>query len=289
VTAVASVRALIDDQSVSAIARATAIAALGNAATPESLAVIRPQLGAADPMIRLGAVQALSGVPLPQRAPLLIHRLRDDSRAVRLALAPLLAGSDRAALTIEQRRDLDAVFAEYRQWLTANADRAEALVALAGFHLAEGDLAAARAAFEKALQRDETSLVAYLNYADYHRSMTNDREAEVLLRRALGLYPDSANARFALGLLLVRQKRLTLALPELRRATELAPANSYFAYVYAVGLYSAGQARQALSLLGQARARFPANRQIPAALQAYCADQRGKRDVRADVLAGACR
>jgi tetratricopeptide (TPR) repeat protein len=126
------------------------------------------------------------------------------------------------------------------------------------------------------LQRDETSLVAH-RFADYHRSMTNDREAEVLLRRALGLYPDSANARFALGLLLVRQKRLTLALPELRRATELAPANSYFAYVYAVGLYSAGQAQQALSLLGQARARFPANRQIPAALQAYCADQREAR------------
>jgi Tfp pilus assembly protein PilF len=195
----------------------------------------------------------------------------------------LLAGSAPAGLTIGQRSDLDAVFAEYRQWLAGDSDRAEALVSLAGFYVAQGDRAAAQAAFDKALRRDETSLVAYLNYADYYRSVNNDREAETLLRKASALYPDSANAHFALGLLLVRAKRLDQALPELQRATGLAPGNSYYAYAYGVGLYSSGQVQPALSVLSEAQSQFPANRQIQAALQAYCAEQRGKQDLPARV------
>jgi predicted CXXCH cytochrome family protein len=274
--AATSLGPLVGDQSVSPIVRATALATMASFMAPDSLAVVRSQLNASDPLLRLGAVQAFAGVPLPDRASVLIDRAQDESRAVRFAAAPLLAGVDRDRLTREQRRQVDALFAEYRQWLTRESDRAEALVVLAAFALAEHDPGAARASFEKALRRDETSLVAHLNYADYYRATGDDRGAEALLRRALTLYPDSAAVRFALGLLLVRQKQLRLAVPELRRAAELAPDNSYYAYVHAVGLHSSGQIQPALSALAVAQARFPANAQIRAALQAYCADGRGK-------------
>ena len=72
----------------------------------------------------------------------------------------------------------------------------------------------------------------------------------------------------------VRRKQMAEAISELARAAQLSPDNSNYAYVYAVGLYSTGQVTSALSVLDQARARFPANVQIQSALQAYCADQR---------------
>src|SRR4029434_7787060 len=93
---------------------------------------------------------------------------------------------------------------------------------------------------------------------------------------ATSLYPDSADAHLALGLLRVRQKRTGGAIPELARAVQLAPNNSNYAYVYAVGLYSTGEVDSAFSVLEKAQARFPANAQIENAVQAYCADQKQK-------------
>lgn len=136
---------------------------------------------------------------------------------------------------------------------------------------------AAQKHFEKALQRDDTSLPAYLNYADFYRSLENDAEAEKLLRKAMKIYPDSADVRYSLGLLLVREKQNDAALRELKQAVALAPGNSHYAYVYAVGLHANGQIHQALSLLAKTRDSFPANGQVRAALQAYCAEPEARK------------
>ena len=192
---------------------------------------------------RLGAVQALAGAPLTARVSPSRRWPADPARAVRLAAAPLLAGADRTAMGPDERRDVDAVFAEHRAWLAANGDRAEAVVAQAGLHRADGDGAAAQAAFERALRLDDTSIVAYLNFADHLRGAGDDAAAEALLRKACALYPESADAHHALGLALVRRKQAEQGVRQLARAAELAPGNSHYAYAYGVGLYSTRQHR----------------------------------------------
>jgi predicted CXXCH cytochrome family protein len=266
-----SLRRLFANPSIPSIAKATAFASI-RTLTPESLAVVQSQLSAGDPLIRLGAFQVAAALPL-KGTPFLIDRAQDPSRAVRLEVARLLVGADRNSLNAAQRDNVAAAIAEYREWLSRDTDRAEALTALAGLQVAEGDVVSARTSFEKALQRDDTALVTLLNFADFHRARGNDAEAETLLTRAVGLYPDSAEAHLALGLLRVRQKRTAEAIPEMARAAEIAPGNSNYAYVYAVALYSAGQIDAAFSALEKARARFPANTQIQNAIQAYCANQ----------------
>jgi len=241
---------------------------------PESLAMLASQGSAKEPLVRLGAVEAIGRIPFPQRVPLLVDRLRDSSFAIRLEAASLLAGTDRGALAVEQRESLDAAVAEYRKWLEKDADRSEAMAALAALQAAEGDANSAKASLEIALQRDETSLTVLLNTADFYRSQNNDAAAEPLLNRASTLYPDSASVHFALGLLRVRQKRTQEAVPELARAASLSPNDSHFAYVYAVSLYTSGQRIAALSVLNNARTRFPANVEISSAMQAYCAELR---------------
>jgi predicted CXXCH cytochrome family protein len=270
-----SVRALVANPAVAGLSKATALAALGAAAPAEATAFAEPFLRDADPWLRLGAVEALRAAPAAERPRLLAGEASDASRAVRWAVAPLLGTAGAGALPAGAHDDVAPLLADYQAWLTANADRAGALVELAGLRQAAGDPAGARAAFERALRRDDTSLVAYLNFADSLRGNGDDAAAETLLRKACALYPDSADAHFALGMLLVRRQEIAAGVGELGRANTLAPNNSQYAYAYAVGLHSTRQDGRALAALSDARARFPDNAPIAAALRALCAEPSG--------------
>jgi len=87
-------------------------------------------------------------------------------------------------------------------------------------------------------------------------------EGEKILRAGLTRRPDDASLHHSLGLLLVRKKDLPAALASLKRAAELAPDNPRFAYVYAVGLRSAGQDREALAVVDAALQRAPGDRSL---------------------------
>jgi len=267
--AAASVRALLDNPAVAPFAKASALAALAGSAPDEAAALAEPLLREEEPWLRFGAVEALRSAPAPARARLLGGLATDPSRAVRLDVAPLLASVRPPATgAVAGER---APSNEYETWLTANADRAEALVELAALRQSAGDPAAARQAFERALRRDDSSLIAYLNFADHLRAIGDDVTAETLLRKACALYPDSADAHFALGMLLIRRQQLAAGVGELGRANELAPSNSQYAYAYGVGLHSTQQEQRALITLADARTRFPNNVPIQTALQAVCA------------------
>ena len=258
--AVTQVRAWLAERAASPIAKASALVALGSHPSNEARALIESQVSEPDPWLRLGAALGSGRSPVPVQAPALNAFANDASRAVRLAIAPLVARDSQHA----------GLLAEYQRWLAIDGDRADALVKLANVQSATGERDAARASLETALRRDETSLLAHLNLADHHRATRDDAGAEALLRKAVALYPESADAHFALGLLLVRQKQPELAVVELERAVQLAPANSHYAYVLAVGLHSTQQVERALSTLRAAAQRFPANTEIRSALRAYC-------------------
>ena len=277
----ASLKKLIADNNTRGIVKATALVELAHYLNPDSLELVKTNLKNDDALVRVAAVQALAVVPLEQRSALLAGSLTDSSRAVRLAIAPVLAGSDKNVMTALQQKSLEHVFSEYVTQQQADSDRGTALSNLANFYLMQGDATTAQQYFEKALQRDEKSIAALLNYADYYRQIGNDAEAEKLLHKALFIYPDSSDAHYALGLLLVRAKNYPAAMAELKQAQALAPLNSQYAYVYAIGLYSSGSIKQAFTVLRQAREQFPANTQLTSALNAYCAEQQSNTSIQA--------
>jgi Flp pilus assembly protein TadD len=93
-----------------------------------------------------------------------------------------------------------------------------------------------------------------------------DQEGAELLKKAMAIEPDNADARYALGLLLVRQHDYAGALELLRRAHELAPDNARYTYVYAVALNSTGAPAEAMALLERAHQQHPTDRDILMAL-----------------------
>lgn len=244
-----------------AIARATALAELAGWIGEASFAIAQRAAADRDPLLRLGAIEALQGVDPTARVGPIAPLLRDPVRAVRIAAANALASAPASEWTPPDRAALAAALAEWRAAQMANADRPEARVNLGALHAQLGERDAAHAEYEAALRLGPWFVPAYLNLADLLREEGRDDEAEPLLRRALEIAPDSADAQHALGLLLVRRRQMPDALAALGRAAELAPANARYAYVYAVALQSTGEAERALSFLARVHGERPGARE----------------------------
>jgi Flp pilus assembly protein TadD len=89
-----------------------------------------------------------------------------------------------------------------------------------------------------------------------------DSDAEEILRAGIRALPNDATLHHALGLSLVRSRKLSEAIPELQRAASLAPDQPHFSYVYAVALHSAGRDREAKAVLEKARLQQPNDREL---------------------------
>src|SRR5262249_23563692 len=98
-------------------------------------------------------------------------------------------------------------------------------------------------------------------------------QGEELLRKAVAIEPDNADAAHSLGLLRVRQHDYAGAVNLLRQAHELAADNARYAYVYAVALSSAGGTAQAITGLEGTHRKHPGARDVLAALLSISRDK----------------
>lgn len=260
---------LVEDKKVPAIARATALSLLQPYLSPALLHVIKAGLQDSDPLVRVAAIRALRTAPLAIRLELGFPLLKDPVRAVRVEAARLLAPVREQNLTADQRSVLDQAFKEYEATQDINADRPESHLNLGSFYAERGQLAKAETAYKKAIEIQPSFTPAYVNIADLYRVKGKDDDGAGWLRKALAVNPDDAEARYALGLLGVRQKRLPEALAQFERAARLRPDNPRYSYVYAVALNSAGKATEAINVLEKAYQRHPRNREILSGLVAF--------------------
>ena len=252
-----------------AIARASALARLGGAATDASLGALRAGLKDPDALVRRAAVRSLAGIEPVARVVLLAPLLEDPVRAVRMEVALALAGAPRDRLTAGQQTALARARDEYVAGEQFNADRPESHVNLALLYAAERRVADAEAELRAALDLDPRFVPAAVNLADLYRASRRDTEGERVLRAALEHDPRSAAAHHALGLLLARQQRGREALAELEAAARLAPENARYGYVYAVALHDTGRPSQAIEVLTRVLARHPYDREALAGLATY--------------------
>ncbi|SDX60778.1 multiheme c-type cytochrome [Marinobacter mobilis] len=248
--------ALLQEAGQPAIARATAARELRNWLNQDSLQAISKALEDKSPLVRYGAITALQPLPLELRWQLARPLLDDPERVVRALAAEALADVPRADLTVSERIALSNASDEYLESQRNNADTPSANVNLGAFFADRDEPVIAERYFMEALALDATWLPAYVNLADFYRRQNREQDGAQILRQGLAHLPDSADLNHSLGLLLVRQQRLTEAVTSLARAAELAPDNARYQYVYAVALHSAGQTAQALTVIDEALARL---------------------------------
>jgi Flp pilus assembly protein TadD len=192
--------------------------------------------------------------------------LGDPVRAVRIETARVLAGVDQRLMTPEQQTAFAAAYLELFDAEMIDADRPETHLNLGLLETKLQHASEAENQYQTALRLDPNFTPALVNLADLNRMFGQNQESVELLRKVMAIDPNNADARHALGLALVRQHNYAEAIPELRQASELAPDNARYAYVYAIALNSTGASGQAMALLETNHKRHPADRDTLLAL-----------------------
>ena len=171
------------------------------------------------------------------------------------------------------RERFERAAAEFIAAQKLNADRPEARSTLGIFYARRGALAEAEAEYKAALRLSPQYAPAAINLADLYRQLGRDsRRRDASCARRSPHRREMRALHHALGLTLVRLKRLDEALGELRRAAELAPEQARYAYVYAVALHSAGRGGEAMTVLKDSLARHPDDRDTLLALISFSRD-----------------
>ena len=264
-----------------AIVRATALDLLARSPDPARPSLIEPALRDPDPLVRSAGLGLLAALDAARQWQLGSPLLDDPVRSVRLEAVMALAGLPAAlALQPAQRSAFERAAEEYRAAQRLRADRADAWLNLGVLDAQLGNLTAAEAAYQRAIQLQPSFIPAYVNLADQYRVQGRDADCEAVLRQALIRQPDSAEVHFALGLVLVRQKRMDDALSELARAAQIGRESPHYVYVYAIALDGSGQHEPALAALREAQRRFTGDREILVALVQFSA-QAGDKDAAA--------
>ncbi len=99
-----------------------------------------------------------------------------------------------------------------------------------------------------------------------YRQQDQDNKGEEVLRAGIAAIPNEANLHYALGLLLVRDKRMRKSTEYLQRAAELVPERTHYAYVYALALQQLGEVEMAIQILENVLKRDSRNREAHLAL-----------------------
>lgn len=258
--------AVAADKSGPGIVRATALDRLRALAQSQQLFTIQRLLADEDPLVRGAAVRFLEATDVRTRVDQGWLLLDDPDRNVRLEATRLLASLMRQRLPEKFRAQLTRAIEEYAQSQYVNADRPESHLNLGLIAVAVGDVQQAEQAYKTALSLDARFSPAYVNLADLYRQQRRDQDGERVLRSGIEAVADNADLQYALGLLLVREKRLSESLPYLRQAAESSPDFVRYAYVYALALQGAGDVTQAIGILEQAADQHPADRDTLVAL-----------------------
>lgn len=248
--------ALIRNQQQPAIVRATAIGLLTNFPTRDYQSALTDLLGDSEVLIRLGALRAAESIP-PEQQQVLLPLLQDKQRAIRIEAARLLAGN----LVVKDNSDFIKARQEYIDSQQINADRAPALVNLAGFSIREQRVQDAETLLLTALKLEPYYIPASMNLADLYRMTNREQEGEKIILSALKIVPDNSELNLAYALWLVREKQMDKAMPYLKLAAATGD-NPHFKYVYAIALSQQGKTSEALEALNQAAAMPVYNRDV---------------------------
>jgi predicted CXXCH cytochrome family protein len=255
-----------------AIARASALGELHARVSSANIELARKGLNDSDPMVRIGALDMLEGLPGDRIWPLVSPLLSDSSRGVRIRAVSVLAGVPSANRPASEREAFERAAAEFIAAQRLNADRPEARSTLGNFYVRRGLTSEAENEYKAALRLSPQYAPVAINLADLYRQLGRDRDGESVLRTAIASSGQDAGLHHALGLTLARQKRPDDALGEFRTATELEPDRSRYAYVYAVALHSSGRNDEAMKVLKENLARHPSDRDTLLALATFSRD-----------------
>ena len=244
------------DPTVPVIVRASALSRLRFSDTPAAQKLTNGLAHEEEALIRLGVARSLQDSHPALAAKVGPLLLNDPVKSVRISASRALAGIDPVMLPAGNYADLQQGFTEYIDAQMVQSERAESHINVANLHRLESRPELAEEEYLTAITLNPSFVPAYVNLADLYREQQQEDRAEATLRMGLEIIPGQADLQHALGLSLIRQKRLQEATIELQLAAESPEATARFAVVYAVALNSQGKISESIKVLENALQRF---------------------------------
>jgi len=261
---------LVRDLDVAGIVRATALERRLQAPDAALLDLVTGALEDPDALVRVVAVRGVE-TALPSGAPpaavnrkkvLLVPRLVDEVRLVRVEAARVLTTVPRGLLSEDEAASFDRAFEETIARHRALFDRPDGHFNLALLRDNLGDPEAAAHEYRVALERDASFLPARFNLATLLSRLGRHDEAERELLAVVEDDPLNGEAHYSLGLLRAEMGRTADAAVSLDRAARFLEGRSRVRYNLALCLQQLDRLDEAEAAMQDARRIDPADADI---------------------------
>ena len=242
------------------------------------------------PLVRSAAADALQHVPTREAVQALVTAAGDDYRLVRVRAAASLAGYPNLPLNEADVRSVEDANKEYLASLTARPDQWSSHYNLGNYYLNRNELKQAISSYDTALKLEPRAVLAMVNESIAYARMGENKKADAYLKKALKVAPDNPAANFNMGLLKAEQndmkgaeqylkkalkadpqmaqaayniciitskERLDEAVTYCRKAAELRPQDSRYAYTLAFYLNQKGDRDEAVRTLKAILEKYP--------------------------------
>ncbi len=260
---------VIENDAFAPIVRGSALKKLGSYLSGQTLQTIAKALNAPSPLVKQGALEALTNLPVQYKSRLLPPLLEDESRLVRQLTGRLLSDVPAAHIPLQLNQAKQNAVNDYIAAQRLSQDRGTARINLGQVYTLMNRYAEAEREYLEAIELEPWLTAAYVNLADLYRQQNRKKDESSILQKGLEKSVDKALLNHTLGLYLVRQKDYQGALVYLNNAVVKNPDNARYVYVYAVALNSIGEKQKAINILTEAVLRFPQNREITNALMQF--------------------
>ncbi len=251
--------AIVADDNLDIISRATALQMLGQSTAQLSAPLLKPYVTHQEQLLRLASADVGGLIHPGFRAELLAPLLDDNLKAIRVAAARSLAD-----VYIPQANvaSFDQAFKELTLANQQSSWRGEGRLNLASMAMAKNQLKSTEQAYKKAIDVDPYFDAAYSNLAELYRSQGNDNQVASVLNKGINQIPNSALLHYAYGLHFVRQKKLPNAIELFKKVITLAPQDPQYPYIYTLALDGNGETQKAISLLTDYVKNYQQNQQL---------------------------
>jgi predicted CXXCH cytochrome family protein len=222
-------------KSYAGIIRASALTKMASTSNTNTIIAIARAVKEPDENIRLGAIEGSQNMAGAEKWRILSPLLKDPVLAIRTNSAFALT-SLWQNLSAPQRQQLTPALNEYIASQHFNSDRSFAHSNRGVISAYQGQYQQAINAFKQGIAIEKNFAQTYLNLSQvYYQQGKNQKSIETLQQGELA-NPDDASLPFNLGLAYIRIKDKAKAAQALAIATQLAPQNSHYFYVYGLSL-----------------------------------------------------
>lgn len=181
--------ALAEDDTVNALARATAVWLLGQSNDPQTIDRISGLRNAENPTIRGATIEAMRSLPGHQRVQDLLPTLDDPLRNVRIAAARALYNAPIARMPEKIEKSFRRAIGEWRRAIGARMDFPETHLQLGGFALTTRNLEGAEQAFARAVELDPKLVDAWVMRIRIANVAGQQNRTRALVAQALAANP----------------------------------------------------------------------------------------------------